>query len=122
MNVAESRADVRSRPAELLARRGVTHHPDPAVIGAEAADARVDLVGAQERVGDAIAGRQRQLLGQERSDVGAAQRVAAQDRDQPAGEEHLARRAQLGVAQAPLALVLAGACRRSRRRSCASSA
>ena len=78
----------------------VAEEADPAVVGPEGADALVDRVVGEERVGDPVRRRRLEGVEQERPLVLLPVQLAEQHRDQPAGEEQLAVQAQQSLAHA----------------------
>ena len=106
-NTADSWAVSFVRLSSSRAAPGVVEHAEPAVVGAERADAGVARAAVQERGGQAVGGGGGELGGQVRAALLAREAVGLQQRHQPAGEQHLARGPQLGVADAPLLAALA---------------
>ena len=92
---------------ELAAAVLVVEHGEPAVVGAERADAGVARAAVEEGGGQPVGGRRGELGGEELAALVAPEAVALEQRHEPGGEQHLAARAQLGVADAPLLAALA---------------
>ena len=95
--------------AQLGANVFVGHETDPAVVGAQRADADFREVDEEERGGEAVERRGVEPADEEVLYAVAFDQTTEENGNQAAGEQQLARRAQLGVANAPFPVVAAAA-------------